>query len=372
MIFQRALRRELLGSAGATFTVLFTIILTWTLIRILGQAAGGKVASGDVIALIAFTSLNYLPLILALTSFIAVLLVVTRTYRESEMVVWFASGQSLTAWIRPVLTFGFPIIVVTAVLSFYAGPWAKLQYAEYVERFTKREDLQKVSPGQFKESGSRNAIFFAEGASGQTASVQNVFVNQVDARGTSVIVAKDAVVETADNGQRYLVMKNGRRYQGQPGQADFQTMEFDTYRMQVAQQATRLDPIQDVKAIPTATLVKIPTNQARSELLWRISAPITCFVLLLLAIPLGFVNPRAGSSTNLIIAILIFFTYYNMNELFRKGVEQGRFSFTLGWWPLHLVALLTVLALFLWRLNVNSRWHPRALFASRKRGQGAA
>jgi lipopolysaccharide export system permease protein len=124
MIFQRALRRELASSAGATFTVLFTIIVTWTLITILGRAAGGKVASSDVLALIAFAALNYLPMILILTSFISVLMVVTRSYRDSEMVVWFASGQSLTKWIRPVLTFGFPIILLTGVLAFYATPWA--------------------------------------------------------------------------------------------------------------------------------------------------------------------------------------------------------------------------------------------------------
>src|SRR4051812_29808665 len=106
MIFHRALRRELAASAGATFTVLFTVLVTWTLISILGKAAGGKVASGDVVALIAFAMLNYLPTILTLTSFISVLAVVTRTYRDSEMVVWFASGLSLTRWIRPVLTFG--------------------------------------------------------------------------------------------------------------------------------------------------------------------------------------------------------------------------------------------------------------------------
>jgi lipopolysaccharide export system permease protein len=368
MIFQRALRRELLGSAGATFTVLFTIILTWTLITILGKAAGGKVASSDVLALIAFAALNYLPTVLILTSFISVLMVVTRTYRDSEMVVWFASGQSLTAWIRPVLTFGLPIIIVTGVLAFYATPWSKQKSAEYVERFTKREDLQKVSPGQFKESSSSNRIFFVEGNAGETASVQNVFVNQVDERGTSVIVAKEGVIETGDNGQRYLVLKNGRRYQGVPGAADFQTMEFDSYSMRVAQQAQELDDAGlPVNAIPTMELLKIPTNQARAEMLWRISLPITCLLLMLLAIPLGFVNPRAGSSTNLIIAILIFFTYNNTVKLFEGTVKQGKLSFGMGWWPLHLLALLTVIALFTWRLNVNSRWHPRALLGSFKR-----
>ncbi|QGZ41841.1 lipopolysaccharide export system permease protein [Pseudoduganella flava] len=369
MIFQRALRRELAGSAGATFTVLFTIILTWTLITILGKAAGGKVDSSDVLALIAFAALNYLPTVLILTSFISVLMVVTRTYRDSEMVVWFASGQSLTAWIRPVLTFGFPIIVLTGVLAFYATPWAKARSAEYVERFAKREDLQKVSPGQFKESSSSNRIFFVEGNAGETASVQNVFVNQVDQRGTSVIVAKEGVIETGENGQRYLVLKNGRRYQGNPGQADFQTMEFERYSMRVAQRAQDLDPTLSANAIPTAELLKIPTNAARAELLWRISLPITCLLLMLLAIPMGFVNPRAGSSTNLIIAILIFFAYNNTVKLFEASVKQGHFSFGMGWWPLHVAAALTVIAMFAWRLNVNNRWHPRALLASLKRGR---
>src|SRR5213076_555599 len=142
MIFQRALRRELASAAGATFTVLFTIFVTWTLISILGKAAGGKVASGDVIALIAFAVLNYLPTILILTSFISVLAAVTRSSRDSEMVVWFASGQSLVRWIGPVLTFGLPLVLITASLSLFATPWAKLKSTEFVERFQKREDLK--------------------------------------------------------------------------------------------------------------------------------------------------------------------------------------------------------------------------------------
>ena len=90
------------AAAGTSFTVLFSVSVTWTLIGILGKAAGGKVDSGDVLALIMFATINYLPTILILTSFISVLMVVTRSYRDSEMVVWFASGLSLTRWILPV------------------------------------------------------------------------------------------------------------------------------------------------------------------------------------------------------------------------------------------------------------------------------
>ncbi len=369
MIFQRALRRELASAAGATFTVLFSISVTWTLITILGKAAGGKVASSDVLALIAFAALNYLPTILILTSFISVLMVVTRSYRESEMVVWFASGLSLTRWIRPVLGFGLPMVLLTAVLSLVATPWAKQRSAEYIERFEKREDLQKVSPGQFKESAGSNRIFFVEGGGGKSAVVQNVFVNTVDEHGTAVIVASEGVIDTDARGERFLVLKNGRRYQGVPGQSDFQTMEFERYSMRVASQAQELGSQLNVDAMTTPALFEAPNNFTRAELLWRIASPLTCLVLILLAIPLGFVNPRAGSSANLIIALLIFVTYSNLVKVVEANVKQGRMGFALSWWPVHLVAALAVCLLFAWRLNVNHRYHPLVLLASLKRGR---
>jgi lipopolysaccharide export system permease protein len=369
MIFQRSLQRELISVAGAAFTVLFTVIVTWTLISILGKAAGGRVASSDVVSLIVFSALNYLPTIIVLTSFISVLMVVTRSYRESEMVVWFASGMSLLRWVRPVLTFGLPMVVLTAALSFFATPWAKQKSSEYVERFEKREDLQKVSPGQFKESASTNRIFFVEGVSGETAKVQNVFVNTVDKDGTAIVVAHEGVIQTDEEGRRFLVLKNGRRYQGTPGQADFQTMEFDSYSMRVGTRSQEPGAEIGVDAMPTAALLKVRNQFTNGELLWRISAPLTCFVLMLLAIPLGFVNPRAGSSANLIVALLIFFSYNNLVKVFESSVRHGRLAFGAGWWPLHLLAALIVVALFAWRVNVNHRFHPLVLLATLKRAR---
>jgi lipopolysaccharide export system permease protein len=368
MIFQRALQRELASIAGATFTVLFSILITWSLISILGQAAGGKVASSDVISLILFAALNYLPTILILTSFISVLMAVTRSYRESEMVVWFASGMSLSGWIRPVLVFGVPLVLLTGLLSFVATPWAKQKSHEYVERFEKREDLKKVSPGQFRESASTNRIFFVEGVSGESTNVQNVFVNTVDENGNAVVVAKQGQVVPDQHGNNFLVLKNGRRYLGVPGQPDFQTMEFESYSMRVTNKTQALPQSDDVDAMTTLALVKIPSTLTDAELLWRISSPVSCLVLILLAIPLGFVNPRAGSSANLIIALLIFFSYSNLIKLTEASVKQGRIPFAVSWWPLHVLAALSVFALFAWRLNVNHRWHPLALLAAYKRG----
>jgi lipopolysaccharide export system permease protein len=196
MIFHRALRRELVSTAGAVFMTLFSITITEMLIRILGQAAGGRVASEDVVALIGFAALNYLPVILILTGFVSVLLVITRSYQDSEMVVWFASGMSLTQWVKPVLRFGWPIIVLTSALSFTVTPWANRQSAEFRERFEKRNDVSKVSPGSFQESSSTNRVFFVEGISGDLTSMKNVFVHSTSKDLTSIVVAKGGTIET--------------------------------------------------------------------------------------------------------------------------------------------------------------------------------
>ena len=97
MIFQRAVRREFTQSAAGVFVALFAILLTTQLIRLLSDAAQGALAPEAVVALLGFAALNYLPSLLALAAFVAILLSLSRSYRDSEMVVWFSAGQSLTA-----------------------------------------------------------------------------------------------------------------------------------------------------------------------------------------------------------------------------------------------------------------------------------
>ncbi|MFZ6674695.1 LPS export ABC transporter permease LptF [Undibacterium sp. Xuan67W] len=366
MIFQRALRRELLSAAGAVFTILFTITITFMLIKILGQAAGGKVASADVIALIGFSVLQYLPVLFILTGFISVLMVVTRTYQDSEMVVWFASGLSLSKWIAPVLSFGMPMVILTALLSFVATPWANRQSAEFRERYEKREDIAKVSPGKFQESASSDRIFFVEEVAGDLSKVQNIFINTFRNGRSSVVVAKEGKIEIDARGDKFLVMSQGRRYDGLPTEPDFQMMQFERYGILVSGQTKATAGDKSAKSLSLQELLQDPNNFNRGELLWRISLPLMCFVLLLLAIPLGFVNPRVGRSANVIVALLLVVLYLNLVNIMQAAVVQERFSFGNSWWPIHLFAAVVVILLFAWRLYVNSHYHPLVLWSRLK------
>ena len=179
MIFRRSLVNELANSAGGVFTVLFSIVLTVGLVQILGEAADGSVDSATVFELVAYSSLVNLPPLVALSLFMAVLMVLMRSWQDSEMVVWFSSaGLSLLSWIRPVLRFALPMILVVGILSIALTPWAKSQIERTTEAFQQKEDVNRIAPGRFIETAGGQRVFFIEDAAEDGSRIHNVFMSE--------------------------------------------------------------------------------------------------------------------------------------------------------------------------------------------------
>ena len=360
MLFKKALRRDLVNLAGVIFATLFTIMVTTTLIRLLGRAAGGSVDTGSVVPLIAFGSVNFLPVLLVLTLYMAVLVALSRAYRDSEMVIWFASGQSIVAWVRPVLAFAAPFVVLTALVSLIVAPWAARQTSQYQKRFEQREDVSQIAPGQFRESASANRVFFVESLSEDQTTVRNVFVSQTEGERLIVVVSAVGRIETESNGDRFLVLEKGRRYDGLQGKPEYKLMEFERYGVRLDQKEAKLDD-ESSKIKDTLELVTDPSSRNLAELLWRLSLPVSAILLALLAIPISAVNPRIGRSINLIFALLLYVIYNNLVSLAQGWVAQGKLQFPTGLVIVHLALGVVIMILFWRRLTLPRpwRWFPQ-------------
>src|SRR5690625_6305159 len=153
-LFKRSIIAEIISHGGVVFSTLIVVWLSVLLVRLLGEAASGNIGADVVLGLATFSSITALPVILSVSLFIAVLTTVTRSYRESEMVVWFASGLSLRHLISPILRCAIPVSIIIAVLTLLASPWAYRQIEEYQQRYQQRSDLAKITTGQFIESRS--------------------------------------------------------------------------------------------------------------------------------------------------------------------------------------------------------------------------
>jgi lipopolysaccharide export system permease protein len=345
VIFQRSLVREFSLIAIAVVGVLLAIILTRLLIMLLGKAAVGDVAPEAVVGLIAFGILNYLPVLLGIAVFVAVLLALTRSYRDSEMTVWFTSGLSIAAWIRPVLQFALPVALVCALLSLAVTPWSQAQSVEYQRLLASRDEVSTVTPGVFRESRSSDRVFFVDKLSERDDVVNNIFVQSTERDRMGVMVAQRGFIETAENGDRFVVLLNGRRYEGTPGALDYRTVDFDRYALRIEpREAARQAPSN--KATATLELLAESRPDQVAELHWRLALPLAVLIMGLFAIPLAFVNPRSGRSWNLIMAVLVYALYNNLLSIFQAWTAQGKLPGWLGLWPVHGVMVLVLLILF--------------------------
>jgi lipopolysaccharide export system permease protein len=298
---------------------------------------------------------------------VAVLIVLVRWYKDSEMIVWFASGLSIASLIRPIIQFATPLIIIIALLALFVWPWANRESTIISQRFQQRSDVSMVAAGQFKESAKAERVFFIEELDIDQSEIKNIFVAQNKNGRLSVAVASTGFIQNSEGGEKSVVLNNGRRYEGLPTQPDFRILEFNQYSTKI-QSKNVLDPAPRDREKTVFELLNDPDENAvnpnRAELLWRIGLPFMALGLVLIAIPLAYVNPRLGNYTAMFYAIMIYLIYSNLLNLTQNFVSQGKVSVFAGIWPIHALAFGIAYLLIRNRINPSLQWWRRLLPAS--------
>lgn len=350
-IFHRALVREFATMGIFVFVILLGIVVFTQLVRLLSQSVSGVLLVEGVLSLLWLGIINALPILLSVSLFLSILLTLTRSYRDSEMVVWFCSGVGLARWMSPVLFYAIPVALLIALLSLVLSPWALTQEAKIKQDLDSRNDVSTAMPGTFRESKQADRIFFIDNVSEKQGRVGNVFVQSVQHGRTGIMIAKEGLQETMPNGDQFLVLLNGKRYEGIPGQHDFKIVEFERYAVRIEDGEARQRPVSR-KSLPTLHLLENRDAANLAEFERRLSMPISALILSLLAIPLSFVNPRVGRSLNLIMAIIIYMIYNNLISVSSALEVQGKTN--IGFWGVHILMLTITVLFFYQRLTVFS------------------
>jgi lipopolysaccharide export system permease protein len=324
MLFQSSLRKELARSFGATLVVLVTIILTIVLIRTLGLAAKGQADPQDVILLMAYATLGRLPTILSLSLFIAILSTLSRLYRDSEMVVWFASGRGLASFVLPVLRFSWPALLVIALSALWLWPWTNEKTQDLRSRYQQRSDLDRIAPGQFQESSDGNRVIFIDRDSAEKSG-NDIFIAARDGQSRTVVTARAGTLEMLDSGQM-LKLEQGQRLEVQESgknAGSLRVSQFETYGARISGPKPHSLDTTSFKFLSTWALMQAPTQGNQGELAWRLGLTLSGLNLVLLAVAMAHANPRAGRSGRLILAIFLFLVYSNLMTLSQNWVSYG-------------------------------------------------
>jgi len=296
--------------------------------------------------------LAYMPTLLAMSLFIAIISTLSRMYRDSEMVIWFCSGKGPASLLAPLMRFSWPIFGVVALLALLVLPWSNQRIEELKYQYERRGDLDRIEPGQFQESSDGSRVFFVEKAvEGQTTG-SNVFIATTDRGKETVTSARSGRIEHLPQGQ-FLMLNNGQRLERVVGGSELKLSQFGLYGTQINDDEGSLKPYIPVNTLPTARLLNEPNNMKLGELSWRIGLLLTAINLVVIGIAVSNVNPRLNKSLNLVFALFTFVAYFNLVNLGQSWIASGTVSF--GGWMLLLHGSVLTAAMF-WLTIKHNNW----------------
>ncbi|MFO7858697.1 MAG: LPS export ABC transporter permease LptF [Ectothiorhodospiraceae bacterium] len=363
-IVARYLVREITLAWLAVTAVLVVVLFTNRLVRYLGDAASGSLPGDIVLQLMGYKALSYLALAVPGSFFLGIVLALGRLYRDSEMAALAACGVGPGALYRALFVLAVPLTVVISWLALDVGPWAARSGDTAEERARETVEIQAIRPGRFIQSERADGMFYIEGFSEDDQRMRDIFLQTRQGGEQVLMAAPEGYVEVdPESGDQYLILLDGHRYDGLPGQNQWRSYDYALHAVRVAEGEPPSVGI-DRDGRRTRSLWRSGDPRDLSELQWRLSMPVMVLTLGLLAIPLSRSSPRDGRYGRLLLAVGVYAVYSNALTITQGALEDGALPPWIGLWPVHLaVAALAVGWLarqYGWRVGHRSDRGPRA------------
>jgi len=346
-IVDRYLVRETVLTWAAVTAILMLILLSNRFALLLGDAAAGRLPRDTVFELLGLASVSYFIVVIPVSLFLAVMLALGRLYRDSEMTTLMACGVSPGQIYRPLMGIAVILAIILAGLSLEVAPWA-VRLTTIIKNYGQHNaQVGSFESGRFKVDQNGRGVLYAAGVSGNGHELQNVFMQGPNGKRQDVISANSGTRQVSgDSGAGTLVLHDGYRYDGIPGQADFRSVQFAEHGIRILPSEPNLGP-ESYAAMPTHMLLNSSATAAASEFQWRLSVPLAALLLTLLAVPLARTSPRQGRYGKLFAAILAYVIYSNLVGIARVWLEKNIVPRSIGiWWVPALLLLATSVLLY--------------------------
>lgn len=344
--------------------VVLVISMGWRFSGYLNEAASGRLTQDVLFLIMMYRLPGFLELIIPISFFLGIMLAYGRLYVDSEMVVLEATGMSPFKLIGITLAFSSVIVLITAVISLWLKPAGEAKFESLFIDQRNLSEFDTLAPGRFQSQRTGVRVTYAE-AIEDNGDLVGVFIaeNLQDKAGQRLVVnAEGGETQVDESGNRFLVLKNGTRYSGEPGQADYRVIEYEEYGQFIEKQSGGMTPNRRT-AISTQTLIDEPTLRNLSELHWRISVILMVPIVAVLAVPLSRVNPRQGRFSRLMPGMMLCFLYVVSLSAARSALEDERIPMALGLWWIHGIYITLIVVIYNWS-KISSKLMPRKRHAA--------
>ncbi|HEY2037642.1 MAG TPA: LPS export ABC transporter permease LptF [Steroidobacteraceae bacterium] len=342
-ILGRYILREVTTAWIVVMGVLLIILLANEVAAVLERAAASQFPQGVVLELIYLGMLQYLSFLVPFGLLLAIVLALGRLYHDTELAAALACGVRPATLYGGVIGLGVVLAAALAALTLLVAPGATARALALRNAAVRSGQFAPLQAGTFRAFGAGSAVVYAEKVD-PDGTLHNVFLERNQGPVVEVAVAQRALHTVAPDGAtQAITLLDGERLQGIPGSPQFRTMHFAQYFIPV-----RVPPanavITDLDAQSTAALLASPDPKRQAQLQWRISMPLMCIVLTILAVPLARLKPRQGRYARVWLALVAYLIYWNLITAAQAWVGRGAIPVALGLWWTHVAVLLLAVA----------------------------
>lgn len=357
-LIDRYMLREFLISLTAVIGVLWLIYVATRFARYLAQAAVGNLPAEVIFNLLWLNSFGALSILLPIGTFLAVLLSLSRMSSDNELTVIAACGIDGNRILRNVVVFSGAMAIITGVLALLIVPDVLSGRYEIEQKAKIAANTTGLVAGSFKESQNGDWTFYSQQLSEDKTHMENIFIEiHRDEKPLIFRAERGRFDIESETGDKYLVLEDGYRYEGNAGDLDFRIAEYATHSMLI-ERGESVQVREKHKSLPTAVLWERGKPQDLAEIQWRVSSAVMTIILSVIAISLAHTGPRQGRYAGFFPAVLVYVIYSNLLGVTRAWVEKGDLAPWIGAIWVHLL-MIGIMLMLQNRLKLERFWQQR-------------
>ena len=363
-ILNRYITGEILSHALIGGVIFTFILFMKELPHILEMVVHNSSTLVSVFQVVLFMLPNFFMVTIPMAVLVGVLLGLSRLAADSEIIAMRASGLGIGYFVRVASIVAVGGTLLGLFNSLYVAPRAN-QAILAMDKALAMQASYEIEPRVFDEDFHNFVLYVQDVRSGTgAANWRQVFMAETTDSTNPQITTAAAATVANDSGQTLLMrLRDGSRHEtvaSHPQQYNISTFDFTDLPLAASQQSEghlgRMD----------TAIYALPMNELRAkahgpggkrfqiEFHKRFAYPAACFVLMLVAVPLGVTSRRGGKSSAWVATLALVVVYYSLSLIGIALARQDWISAFLAVWMANLLFASGGLFL-LWQMATGGR-----------------
>ncbi|MDY6952908.1 MAG: LPS export ABC transporter permease LptF [Thermodesulfobacteriota bacterium] len=349
-IINRYIFREMMPPFLISLVLFAFLFLMAKMLNVTDLVVNHGVPASSVFLLLICSIPSFLVFVFPMSTMMGVLLVFLRMSNDNEIIAMKGGGLSLYRLLPPVLVFCFLGFLATAFMCIYGSPWGRLSFKALLLETATSNIHVGLKERTFNDS-FQDVMLYVSKMDEREKTLTDVFIEDRQTSGivSTVVAPKGRFFFDPENKNFRLTLFNGTINNVNQNDKTVHSVNFDTYdfNLKVAQVlSAKKHGRKSRKEMSLAelrqSLAETDQNSPRYKALLmerhkRFSIPVACFVLGLIALPLGIQSRFTKRSFGMVLGLFFFLIYYILLSAGWVAGESGICPPFVGIWGPNVV-----------------------------------